>query len=169
LQDGLFFCIFVEIIKQQNMFKKIKSFFKSLLNSKFEPTIPTTPPAGELANSQEWVEANSPDTPTFYWDGTVEGSPMETESTYIYSSGNVGLDTKSPSATLEVEAPKKKKRKPYKKRNNNNNQPKQVDQLGLPKMKANDETPRPKSNKRRGRRPNNAQNGNSASSTPQKG
>lgn len=150
------------------MFKKIKSFFKSLLNSKFEPTIPTTLPAGELANSQEWVEANSPDTPTFYWDGTVEGSPMETESTYIYSSGNVGLDTKSPSTTLEVEAPKKKKRKPYKKRNNNNNQPKQVDQLGLPKMKANDETPRPKSNKRRGRRPNNAQKGNSPSATPQK-
>ena len=160
------------------MFKKIKSFFKSLLNSKFEPTIPTTLPAEQAVreeqptntgHTQEWVEANSPDTPTFYWDGTVEGSPMETESTYIYSNGNVGLDTKSPSATLEVEAPKKKKRKPYKKRNNNNNQPKQVDQLGLPKMKANDETPRPKSNKRRGRRPNNAQNGNSASSTPQKG
>ena len=130
------------------MFKKIKSFFKSLLNSKFEPTIPTSLPAGELANSQEWVEANSPDTPTFYWDGTVEGSPMEAE--------------------VVLEAPKKKKRKPYKKRNNNNNQPKQVDQLGLPKMKVNDETPRPKSNKRRGRRPNNAQNGNSSSATPQK-
>lgn len=141
------------------MFKKIKSFFKSLLNSKFEPTIPTN----NLAITEEAIQAQNPanveETPEFnhvdekttfiYWDGTVEGSPIEAE--------------------VVLEAPKKKKRKPYKKRNNNNNQPKQVDQLGLPKMKANDETPRPKSNKRRGRRPNNAQNGNSASSTPQKG
>ncbi len=139
------------------MFKKIKSFFKSLLNSKFEPTIPTTLPAGEAVreeqstnadHSQEWVEANTQDNATFYWDGTVEGSPMEAE--------------------VVLEAPKKKKRKPYKKRNNNNNQPKQVDQLGLPKMKPNEETPRPKSTKRRSRRPNNAQKGNSPSATPQK-
>jgi len=141
------------------MFKKIKSFFKSLLNSKFEPTIPTN----NLAITEEAIRAQNPanveetpepnhaneETTFIYWDGTVEGSPIEAE--------------------VVLEAPKKKKRKPYKKRNNNNNQPKQVDQLGLPKMKANDETPRPKSNKRRGRRPNNAQNGNSASSTPQKG
>lgn len=158
------------------MFKKIKSFFKSLFGSKSQPTIPTTLPPGELANSQEWIEANAQfeNNHTFYWDGTVEGSPMESEvrlypELHITTSGNVGLDTKSPSTTLELEAPNKKKRKPYKKRNKTNNQPKQVDQLGLPTMKANDETPRPKSNKRRGRRPNNAQNGNSASSNPQKG
>ena len=140
------------------MFKKIKSFFKSLLNSKFEPTIPTTLPAGEavreeqptnVEHSQEFHEDNAQDNATFYWDGAVEGSPMESE--------------------VVLEAPKKKKRKPYKKRNKASNQPKQVDQLGLPTMKPNDETPRPKSNKRRGRRPNNAQNGNSASANPQKG
>jgi hypothetical protein len=138
------------------MFKKIKSFFKSLFNSKFQPTIPTTLPTIEavreehptnVESSQEFHEAVTSND-TFYWDGTVEGSPMEAE--------------------VVLEAPKKKKRKPYKKRNNNNNQPKQVDQLGLPKMKPNEETPRPKSTKRRSRRPNNAQKGNSPSATPQK-
>ncbi len=140
------------------MFKKIKSFFKSLFNSKFQPTIPTN----NLAITKEAIRVQNPtnveETPesnhanektTFvYWDGAVEGSPIEAE--------------------VILEAPKKKKRKPYKKRNNNNNQPNQVDQLGLPKMKPNDETPRPKSTKRRSRRPNNAQKGNSPSATPQK-
>ena len=143
------------------MFKKIKSFFKSLFNSKFQPSIPTN----NLAITEEAIRVQNPtnveETPesnhanelhaktTFvYWDGAVEGSPIEAE--------------------VVLEAPKKKKRKPYKKRNNNNNQPKQVDQLGLPTMKPNDETPRPKSNKRRSRRPNNAQKGNSPSATPQK-
>jgi hypothetical protein len=158
LQNGFFFCIFIEIIKQHNMFKKIKSFFKSLFNSKFQPTIPTN----NLAITKEAIRVQNPtnveETPesnhanektTFiYWDGAVEGSPIEAE--------------------VILEAPKKKKRKPYKKRNNNNNQPNQVDQLGLPKMKPNDETPRPKSTKRRSRRPNNAQKGNSPSATPQK-
>ena len=140
------------------MFKKIKSFFKSLFGSKSQPTIPYNVAITEEAirvqnptNVEETPEFNHVDekTGTFvYWDGTVEGSPMESE--------------------VVLEAPKKKKRKPYKKRNNNNNQPKQVDQLGLPTMKPNDETPRPKSNKRRSRRPNNAQKGNSPSATPQK-
>ena len=140
------------------MFKKIKSFFKSLFGSKSQPTIPYNVAITEEAirvqnptNVEETPEFNHVDekTGTFiYWDGTVEGSPIEAE--------------------VVLEAPKKKKRKPYKKRNNNNNQPKQVDQLGLPTMKPNDETPRPKSNKRRSRRPNNAQKGNSPSATPQK-
>ncbi len=135
------------------MLKAIKVFFKSIFGNRVEPVIPTTLPAEEspanIGTHQEFHEVMQ-DTNTFYWDGTdpVEGPPMESE--------------------VALEAPKKKKRKPYKKRNKNTNQPKQVDQLGLPKMKANDETPRPKSNKRRGRRPNNTQNGNSTSSTPQK-
>lgn len=81
--------------------------------------------------------------------------PLDYEAIRTYYPANVEGSSEfnqTNQLTTVEDKPKQKKRRPYKKRKPGDFK-KDMDQLGLPKMSANDTT---KPKKRRGRRPNNA-------------